>query len=258
MAQFYNDYFSFNGVYSRKYGYKLITLDNGFESQFGLDKSINKEKGVNGEDIYYGENNNDLTLTISFAKVDDFNIPLAYTKEELRFIANWLFNKREYLPFECDGLIYYVKFIKGTRWDNFSSKGYITLEMDVLNGIAYEPVKEIEKHIVGSDYLYIYNDSTATDKIYPNYEFTLNSGAIFNITNQTTGQRVEFNSLTIGEKIMVDNNIKDIKSAININKNIYKLSNKEWLYLANGLNVLKIDCADCNFNIKYQNKICLV
>lgn len=258
MAQFYNDYFSFDGVYSRKYGYKLITLDNGFESIFGLDKNINKEKGVNGEDVYYGESNNNITLTISFCKVDEFNSPLTYTKEELRFITSWLFNKKDYLPFECDGLIYYVKFIKGTRWDNFSSKGYITVEMDVLNGIAYEPVKEIELEVGGGEYLYLYNDSTATDVIFPNYEVILNEETIFSITNETTNQIVEFLGLPVGEKILIDNNIKDMKSELDINKNIYKFSNKQWLYLTSGLNVLKIDCADCNFKIRYQNKICLM
>lgn len=258
IAQFYNNYFSFDGIYSRKYGYKLITLDKGFESIFGIDKSINKEKGVNGEDIYYGESNNDVSITIAFAKVDDFDIPLTYSKEELRFISNWLFNKKGYLPFECDGLIYYVKFKKGTRWDNSASKGYITLEMDILNGIAYEPIKEAEKRVINKDYLYIYNDSTATDKLYPDYYFTLNIGTNFSITNETTGQVISFKGLSTGEKIAIDNNIKDMRSELNINKNIYKLSNKQWLYLSNGLNVLRIDCMDCDFKIRYQNKICLI
>lgn len=258
MAQFYNDYFSFNGIYSRKYGYKLITLDNGFESQFGLNKNLNKEKGVNGEDIYYGESNNDITLTITFAKLDEFNMPLPYSKEELRFITNWLFNKREYLPFECDGLIYYVKFIKGTRWSNSADRGYITLEADVLNGIAYESIKEVEKNILTSGYLYIYNDSTATNKIYPNYEFTLNAGTTLTITNETTGQIIKFNNIPTGETIGVDNNIKDMKCLTDTGENIYKLSNKQWLYLCEGLNVLKIECIDGDFKIQYQNKICLI
>lgn len=254
--QFKKDYFSFNGIYSRKYGYKIITLDDGFESIFGLERSVDKEKGVNGEDIIYGVENSDLTLTVSFAKVDEFNNPSAYTKEELKFITRWLF-KGEYLPFECDGLIYYAMFTKATRWDNFANRGYITLEMEVLNGMAYEPVQEIEKSFIGTNYMYIYNDSTATDILYPNYEFTLNGGQTLSILNETTGQTVNFSGLSIGEKIIVDNNLRDMRSENNLKKNIYKLSNKEWLYLANGRNVLKIQ-GSCSFKISYQNKMCLI
>lgn len=254
--QFKKDYFSFNGIYSRKYGYKIITLEDGFESVFGVERSIDKEKGVNGEDIIYGVENSNLTLTVSFTKTDDFNNPLSYTREELNFIARWLF-KGEYLPFECDGLIYYVIFTKGTRWDNFANKGYITLDMEVLNGIAYEPIKEVERNIVGTNYIYIYNDSTATDIIYPNYEFTLNSGQTLSILNETTGQVISFSGLSVGEKIIVDNNLKDMRSENNFKKNIYKLSNKQWLYLTNGRNVLKVQ-GDCSFKSSYQNKMCLI
>ena len=258
MAQFYNYYFSFNGIYSRKYGYKLVTLDDGLESIFGLDININKEKGANNQDIYYGDSSNDMKLTITFAKVDEFNIPMKFTREELKFIANWLFNKKEYLPFECDGLVYYVKFIKGTRWDNGAMRGYITLEMDILNGIAYEPIEEVIQTITNEGYVYINNNSTATDIIYPNYEFIIKTGNEITITNETTGQVVSFNALQTNEKITVDNNIKDMKSSIGLNRNVYSLSNKNWLYLANGDNAIKITCDSCDFKIQYQNKMCLM
>lgn len=259
MAQFNNDYFSFDGIYSRKYGYKIISLDDSssYESNFGVDRSVNKEKGVNGNDIVYGVENSDITLSVSFCKVDEYNIPVAYTKEELNFISKWLFSKKEPLPFECDGLIYYVIFTRSKRWSNFNKKGYITLDMQIINGIAYEPVKEVEKSIANTGYMYLYSDSTSTTKVYPNYEFTLNTGQGITITNETTGQVITFNGLAINEKIMVDNNIRDMRSEGNAKKNIYKLSNKEWLYFVDGRNVIKI-AGNCEFKIKYQNKMCLV
>ena len=182
---------------------------------------------------------------------------IPFTNEELKFIAKWLFNKKEYLPFECDGLIYYVIFTKSTMWCNGAGQGYITLDMNVLNGICYEPIQEIERSAIGVDYIYIYNDSTATDIIYPDYEFTLSSGNYFKITNETTGQVVSFSNINTNEKIIVDNNIKGMRSEVNAKKNIYNLSNKQWLYLENGRNVLKIEATKCNFKINYQNKMCL-
>ena len=257
MGQFRNSYFSFDGIYSRKYGYKLVSIDDGYESIFGMDISLNKEKGANNQDIYYGESSNDMTLTVTFAKVNEYNIPLKYTVEELKFIAKWLF-KKEYLPFECDGLIYYVKFTKATRWDNGAMRGYITLEMDVLNGIAYEKVEEKTETITKEGRIYVTNNSTATDTIYPNYEFTIKQGKTLTITNETTGQVISFEDLITNEIIAVDNNIKDMKSNKDISRNIYKLSSKNWLYLANGDNVLKITCESCDFRIQYQNKMCLL
>lgn len=258
MGQFRNSYFSFDGIYSRKYGYKLVSIDDGYESIFGLDISINKEKGANNQDIYYGESSNDMTLTVTFAKVDEYNIPVRYTVEELRFIAKWLFGKKEYLPFECDGLVYYVRFINGTRWDNTAMKGYITLEMDVLNGMAYENIQEKIQTITTEGYVYVTNSSTATDIIYPNYEFTIKQGDALTILNETTNQTINFTGLEVNEKILVDNNIKDMRSETNINKNIYNSSTKNWLYLANGDNALKITCQSCDFKIQYQNKMCLL
>lgn len=256
--QFNKDYFSFNNVYSRKYGYKLMTVESDATRVFGVERSLNKEKGVNNEDILYGVENADLTLTVSFCKVDHKDNIIPFNDEELKFIARWFFNKKEYLPFECDGLIYYVIFTKSTAWCNEAGQGYITLDMNVLNGICYEAVEELEKSIIGVDYIYLYNDSTATDIIYPDYEFKLLSGNYFKITNETTGQVATFNNISVGEKIVVDNNIKDMRSETNVKKNIYNLSNKEWLYLDNGRNVLKIEATNCNFKIKYQNKMCLI
>lgn len=255
--QFNKDYFSFNGIYSRKYGYKLMTVEDDATRLFGIERSLNKEKGINNEDILYGVENSDLTLKVSFCKVDDKNNIIPFIEEELKFISRWFFNKKEYLPFECDGLIYYVIFTKSTIWNNEAGQGYITLDMNVLNGICYKPVERIEKSFIGVDYIYVYNDSTATDIIYPDYEFTLSSGSSFKITNETTGQIVTFNGINTNEKIIVDNNIKDMRSETDIKKNIYKLSNKEWLYLENGRNVLKIEATNCKFKIKYQNKMCL-
>ena len=258
MGQFNNDYFSFDGIYSRKYGYKIITLDSENESNFGLDRSINKEMGVNGYNIFYGVESNDVTLPVSFCKVDEYNNPLSYTKEELRFISKWLFSKKEPLPFECDGLIYNVIFTKSTRWNNLANKGYITAEMELIDSVAYEPIKTIEKRITGEGYIYLYNDSTATDIIYPNYEFKLIQGNQITITNETTGQIISFNEMKINEKILVDNNIKDMRSESDYKKNIYKLSNKQWLYLENGRNVIKINCTEGDFKLSYQNIMCLM
>ena len=257
--QFNQSYFSFDGRYSRQYNYKIITLeDNGFETVFGLDRSVDKEKGVNGEDVYYGESGNDMTLTVTIAKIDEYNLPMKYTKEELNFITKWLF-KKEYLPFECDGLVYYVKFLKGTRWNNGAMQGYITLEMDILNGIAYEPVRSMAIPITTEGYIQIRNDSTAVDKIYPNYEFTIKQGDTVTILNETTTQSITFKTLQANEKITVDNNIKDMKSSVGLTRNVYgALSNKEWLYLANGVNKIKITCTSCDFKITYQNKMCLI
>ena len=263
MGQFNNDYFSFDGIYSRKFGYKIISLDDGFESSFGIDRSIDKEKGVNGDDIFYGVENNNINLQVSICKTNDVGVPLAYTREELNFINRWFFAKKEPLPFECDGLIYYVIFIKSTKWSNGANMGYLTFDMELMNGIAYEPVKVIEKKIEYCDYIYLYNDSTATDIIYPNYEFKFISGIegssnYIIITNETTGQVIEINGIKVGERIIVDNNIKDMRSENSIYKNIYKQSNGEWLYLVSGRNVLRIDCHECDFKIKYQNKMGLI
>lgn len=259
--QFNDDYFSFAGIHSRRYDYRIVTLeDGGFESKFGRDISITEEKGVNGNNIYYGEENNDVEVEIIICKANEYGTPISFSRSELEFLSKWLF-KKGYDEFECGGYIYNAKFINGTMWRSnlINNKGYLKLTLKISGGICYKKVKEQKVAIKKEGYVYCFDDSTATEHIYPYYEFTIKSGATLKITNEQTKQVVEFKDLQANEVIRVDNEIKDMQSSVGINRNIYgKCSNKEFLKLVNGRNDLKIECEDCEFTIKHQSKMCLV
>lgn len=258
MSQFKTDYFRFNNVYSERYNLQIVNINNdGNTSQFGLERSINSEDGISKTTpIFYDTSQSCPSLEVELFHCDREGNPMPINDEYLKEISRWLF-KSEPLPLECNGIIYYGIFTKGTRW--ISGKfGYFTLTFEMSSSVAWSPIMNNPIRVVGEKTIELFNKSTYYEDICPDIEVELLQGNSIKITNLTIGQIIEFNGLENNEKFRVYNdNIKQVVSLIDGKRNLFKLFNKEWLTLVYGKNIIKIESIDAKINILWQDKILL-
>lgn len=255
MAQFdRNLWFRFNGFDSRG-RYMICTKDNGdMTSQFGINRSVDEEEGVDSVPVFYGVKEECPSFEMSITKfVDDRITP--FTDTELAELTRILC-KKEYKPLEIGGLVYYVIFTQGSLWRTGSNEGIITLNMKMSSPHAYSPIMLDSIRCTETKQFDIYNKSTYDNFIYPDIEIKILKGNDITIENLTTGQLVKFNDLDDCEHIYIYNdNMKQMISKLDSKKNIYSKSNKEFLKLSYGKNRIKITCEEAQVKLIYQNKM---
>lgn len=255
MAQFdRNLWFRFNG-FDSKGKYMICTKGNGdLTSQFGVNRSINEEDGVGDVPVFYGVKDECPTLEMSITKIVNDEIA-PFTEIELSELTRILC-KKEYKPFECGGLVYYVIFTQGSLWRVGSGEGVITLNMRLSSPHAYSPIMLDSVRCSEEKIFDVYNGSTYDDFIYPDIEIKMLQGNSIKIENVITGQVLEFTNLDNNEHIYIYNdNMKQMVSKLDRKKNVYSKSNKEFLKLPYGRNRIKITCELAQVKFIHQDKI---
>lgn len=255
MAQFdRNSWFRFNG-FDSKGKYMICTKGNGdLTSQFGVNRSINEEDGVGDVPVFYGVKDECPTLEMSITKIVNDEIA-PFTEIELSELTRILC-KKEYKPFECGGLVYYVIFTQGSLWRVGSGEGVITLNMRLSSPHAYSPIMLDSVRCSEEKIFDVYNGSTYDDFIYPDIEIKMLQGNSIKIENVITGQVLEFTNLDNNEHIYIYNdNMKQMVSKLDRKKNVYSKSNKEFLKLPYGRNRIKITCELAQVKFIHQDKI---
>lgn len=256
MAQFdRNKWFRFDGFDSTN-RYMICTKGNGdLTSQFGVNRSINEEDGVGNIPVFYGVKDECPTFEMSITKVSNKDGVEPFTDSELMELTRILC-KKEYKPFECGGLVYYVIFTQGSLWRVGSGEGVITLNMRLSSPHAYSPIMLDSVRCSEEKIFDVYNKSTYDDFIYPDIEIKMLQGNSIKIENIITGQVLEFTNLDNNEHIYIYNdNMKQMVSKLDRKKNVYSKSNKEFLKLPYGRNRIKITCELAQVKFIYQDKI---
>lgn len=256
MAQFdRNKWFRFNG-FDSKGKYMICTKGNGdLTSQFGVNRSINEEDGVGNVPVFYGVKDECPTLEMSITKVSNKDGIEPFTDSELMELTRILC-KKEYKPFECGGLVYYVIFTQGSLWRVGSGEGVITLNMRLSSPHAHSPIMLDSVRCSEEKIFDVYNGSMYDDFIYPDIEIKMLQGNSIKIENVITGQVLEFTNLDNNEHIYIYNdNMKQMVSKLDRKKNVYSKSNKEFLKLPYGRNRIKITCELAQVKFIYQDKI---
>ena len=256
MAQFdRNKWFRFNG-FDSKGKYMICTKGNGdLTSQFGVNRSINEEDGVGNVPVFYGVKDECPTLEMSITKVSNKDGIEPFTDSELMELTRILC-KKEYKPFECGGLVYYVIFTQGSLWRVGSGEGVITLNMRLSSPHAYSPIMLDSVRCSEEKIFDVYTGSMYDDFIYPDIEIKMLQGNSIKIENVITGQVLEFTNLDNNEHIYIYNdNMKQMVSKLDRKKNVYSKSNKEFLKLPYGRNRIKITCELAQVKFIHQDKI---
>lgn len=188
MSQFKTDYFKFKGVPSERYNLQIVNIkSDGYESQFGLDRTINSESGVSEvAPVFYGTNQNSPSFDIELFYCDDSGNPKSMSDMYLQKVSKWLFDRHPQ-ALEINGIIYYGMFSKGVKWGNGAKQGYITLTFELSSSVAYSPILITPIRVVGEKIIKIDNKSSYYEDIYPDLECELLRGNNIKITNLTNG-----------------------------------------------------------------------
>ena len=138
---------------------------------------------------------------------------------------------------------------------NKANQGYITLTFQLDGGHAYGQIEKITKS--GGSIFTIDFKNNVGEYYYPDIEFNV-SGSSFSIENTTLGEKIEFNNLDAScrKGVIYGEGIMTIISSTDATVNMREKSNRKFLRLKNGANVIKI-IESGTFTFHIQPKISL-
>ena len=235
------------------------TSESNNTRKIGLTRSLTTGEGVIGNKTITGIDESALTMTIIVSKFNG-DEPATITDNDLEVLTTWLFSPVNYKELvaldEEANIVYYGMFTDGEQtYLNKANQGYITLTFQLDSGHAYGQIKKITKS-GGSTFIIDFKNNVGK-YYYPDIEFNV-SGSSFSIENMTLGERIEFNNLDANCRrgIIYGEGIMTMISSTDATVNMREKSNRKFLRLQNGANVIKITGSG-TFTFHIQPKISL-
>ena len=238
------------------------TSESNKTRKIGLTRSLTTEEGIVGNKTITGIDETVLTITIIISKFDYNNEPTTITDNDLKALTTWLFSPVNYkeliaLDEEAD-IIYYGMFTDGEQtYLNKLNQGYITLTFELDSNHAYGREVPYVKTVNGIVEFNIPFEDNIRDYYYPDIEFNV-IGNSFSIKNVTMDETMEFTDLndSCRHGIIYGDGIMTMISVTNNEVNLRQKSNKKFIRLQNGDNMIQIT-GNGTFTIKVQPKISL-
>jgi len=180
-----------------------------------------------------------------------------FTPEKKMELSRWLCKETycEFISQDNPNLIYEVIMTNQSDLLTFGNlQGYFTIQFRANSPWGYSPVYQNNfdlSEITIPTVITINSYSNAVEYLYPEIEFTLsgtNTGiSLKNLSN--AGETSTFINLTVGEKIYINNERKQIISDLGL----YRLGNfnKKWFRLVYGINRIEIT-GKCTISFRYR------
>lgn len=258
--QFNNPYFIFDGIKSKDKNITIISIgETQKEKQFGINRNMEFEEGLNGLQILKSIKLENLTVRLTLMKVNYMGIPMAYNRNELDDICRWLFQDefKPFISYDCTSVVSYVIFTKGKNFKNAANEGYLNVEMKLSAPYAYSNQMIDYVHVSNQKDIIIINNSNVQRFVYPDIEFKLGNSIDLEIINMTLGESMKFTGLSKDEHVYCYNDgLKYLESKVDKTRILYENFNKKWLRLSYGKNRIRIK-GDCQIKIITQCPIAL-
>ena len=260
--QLRTDDFRFDNRKLSDFGFKVVNVENSTNTRkIGLTRTLTTVDGVVGNKVIESITETQAQITITISKFIEEKIS-PITDEDLKQITTWLFKPTDYKELiaidEESNIIYYGMFIDGEQTcvtdDN---RGYITLTFMLDSNHAYGEQVEYVKAVNGTVEFNIHFEDNVRNYYYPDIEFDV-TGDSFTIKNTTMNEIMEFTALdsTCQHGIIYGDGIMTMVSVTNNEVNLRQKSNKKFIRLQNGDNMIQIT-GNGTFTIKVQPKISL-
>ena len=250
--QLRTDDFRFDNRNLSDFGFKVVNVENSTNTRkIGLARTLTTVDGVVGQ----------AQITIVISKfIGEKIAPI--TDEDLKQITTWLFKPTDYKELiaidEESNIIYYGMFIDGEQtYVTDDNRGYITLTFMLDSNHAYGEEVEYVKAVNGTVEFNVHFEDNVRNYYYPDVEFDV-TGNSFTIKNTTMNETMEFTGLdsTCQHGIIYGDGIMTMISVTNNEVNLRQKSNKKFIRLQNGDNMIQIT-GNGTFTIKVQQKISL-
>lgn len=235
--RFVSDKFTLDGIHCSEKDVSLAWGEDDFIS-YGLEFKSNLD--FDGLNWFSSTSEKPDTIKLNIVYEID-NIAQVWDEEKIREIENWVLTD-DFIPFiseDNEDTIYYFKGIKVVRKMNAQMEGWLEVEFQPLSNFGYKKqistIRNTEKYLESEipPSLRVINQSDVKKPYFPVIKIKGLKGRM-EIKNVTTDKTLE---LTSEGNITIDNKMKTIYN----DKNEYLLmnSNREWLYLNQGLNIIQ-------------------
>lgn len=260
MGQFKNIGFTFDGISGEDLGYYIVSTSKNGEAYMGVTKKIKEEESSNFAPSFQGVTYDVITFDLTIAKVNKYGDSVPLSEEDIFFLNNWLLKPEDYRIFishQNRDILYYAMFTQASNFLNGAREGYINLTMRLASGCSYSTVAHHRAMVKDGYIIEIYNKSNVEQYVYPDVWFYKDTKGNLSITNTTIGEEMKFTDIPQGTTVSCYNEgLKQIVCDNNPEFNLRPHFNKQWLRLAYGRNVIKID-GECEIDIFFQNKIAI-
>lgn len=260
--QLRTDDFRFDNRNLSDFGFKVVNVENSANTRkIGLTRTLTTVDGVVGNKVIESISETQAQFTIVITKFNGNKIA-PITDEDLKQITTWLFKPTDYKELiaidEESNIIYYGMFIDGEQtYVTDDNRGYITLTFMLDSNHAYGEQVEYVKAVNGTVEFNIHFEDNVRNYYYPDIEFDV-TGDSFIIKNTTMNETMSFTGLdsTCQHGIIYGDGIMTMVSVTNNEVNLRQKSNKKFIRLQNGDNMIQIT-GNGTFTIKVQPKISL-
>lgn len=258
---FHSGNFIFDNISNSSMGVIRVDFESDILKDYGVeyDTEIEVDYSINSyEPVPYGQTPKVSDIELTLCRVNEFNEPISWTREDVINITRWL-NQEDYKPFETEDtkdIIYYLK-CKGIKKQlDPDLKGVYTFVMQPSSNFAYSPIVNHMQvntqvgDIVPITSLTVTNTTNVLQKYYPEITLTCNNSVgEMKVVNRTTGQELIVVGLSMGEELKIDCLYKSVISSTGASRVMN--TNREWIYLKQGDNILEFIGAG-GFNVKTQ------
>ena len=229
---FYSNNFIFKNTNSKGVNIHLVYEDTDVLNKCGIPFNINNES-------------NEITLSFCYS---DGEVPFEWTSDVIEWFLEWMITDdyEEFISEDNTSVVYFLKGVGYQKRFTSSMTGIIDITFEVLSPYAY---KYYEKVVSKEENTFeIYNHSNFDNNYKPIIILSNIASDYITLTNETTGKTPFYiENSTNSNSIYIDNLMGTITDENSNNKLMD--SNRSWIELSKGLNVISVD-GICDINIK--------
>ena len=245
-SSFWNGEFYWNNIHSSTYKVCIVDFDdNSILKQSILSHNIdlNEEITINGKKWFTELGRSSDNLIIQLCKTDGSK----WTNADFINLNRWFFTEKfcqfRTLDFEDNlNIVYYLKAVKFTKYVNKNFYGYVEIEFQSYDGLAYViPTNNYNYTVSNGETKNMYSYSNLYIPYKPKLEVTNYGGSSTTITisNSSTNTSLEIQGLSTNETVIIDCQMGTVLNLSGINR-FDVLQNYNFIKMQNGDNNIRL------------------
>lgn len=243
MAQFvYYKEFKFNNIDSEKYQLYIVSTDKidtyrqiGVKSKLDIDENYSRP-------LFKAKTKERNSFDIELTRLDEDNNPLSMSEEYIDLILEWL-EKDEPKCLEVGGILYYGCFTDYKIWYNCYGQGIMKFTFEMSDYYCYSSIIRNMYNLANKDYLVVeLMNKSNIKKIAPiDIKLIATGDCTFKISNQRNKKSYYQKDVKKGEQIQIYGESHEVVCLNDLNKNVFKNKDGDWLFLEYGINKLRLE-----------------
>lgn len=245
-SSFWNGEFYWNGIHSSQYNVCIVDFDNNSilkQSSLNHNVELNEEISINGKKWFSEAGRNADNIVIQLCKTNGTQ----WQSAELINLNRWFFTEKfckfvttDYNDNSALNIVYYLKAVKFTKYVNKNFYGYVEIEFQSYDGLAYV-IPNTTYTISNGETKNVYSYSNLYIPYKPKLEVTNYGGSSTTITisNSSTNTSLEIQGLSTNETVIIDCQMGTVLNLSGVNR-FDVLQNYNFIKMQNGDNNIRL------------------